>query len=75
MYYKNFSKESFTKKCPPYRTHVFDMFTSYGGERCSLKGYRLKNANEKVCRESYILRVAHMMMTQSNLGDCWRNWN
>ena len=20
-------------------------------------------------------RVAHMMMTQSNLGDCWRNWN
>ena len=29
----------------------------------------------KGCRESYIFRVAHMMMTQSNLGDCWRNWN
>ena len=36
---------------------------------------RQKCKRKKGCRESYIFRVAHMMMTQSNLGDCWRNWN
>ena len=46
------------------------------------KGVVLK---EIVCRQKMqmkkrmykviFFRVAHMMMTQSNLGDCWRNWN
>ena len=41
MCYEGFSKESFTKKCPSYITHVFDMFASYGGEGCGLEGNRL----------------------------------
>ena len=50
MYYKSFSKESFTKKCPFYITHVFDVFASYGGEGCGLEGNRLGTKNEMIKR-------------------------
>ena len=62
MYYKSFSKESFTKKCPSYITHVFDVFASYGGEGCGLEGNRLgtKNANDKKDVQSHLFLEWHI---------------